>query len=58
MRWLDREVPEACEVCGARINDDRDPEWPGSGNPARFCGPTCRQRAHRARKRAMAARRL
>lgn len=32
-----------CEECGARL------ETRPTGRPARYCGPTCRQRAHRRR---------
>jgi AcrR family transcriptional regulator len=35
--------PRHCEECGARLR------IAGTGRPARFCGPTCRQRARRRR---------
>jgi hypothetical protein len=43
--WM--RIPTACAHCGAPLRQ-RDPQWPGSGPPARFCSGRCRAAAHRA----------
>lgn len=46
LRVTEPEFRDSCAVCGAALAQA------GTGRPARYCGPTCRQRAHRVRSAA------
>jgi len=54
--YFGQEVSDACAECGAEINDrGPDPEYPGQGRYAVYCGSRCRMRAFRRRKAAAPA---